>query len=232
MPVVVAVGLLTCSLTGWFGAPGTADGVAWEAVYWAVCAAVVLSLGLTGLVRHSQAEAVPPATPVVTLHNAEAPELYRLIDELAGRLDVPAPSAIALTPDCDSWLEEHDRPEGAAPVLVIGSPFLWWMRAGELRALLAPVVAGSAASADPEIAAARRFVRSLNAAVAVGHRGPLAVADRITRRLLGACRGHSAELERSVAAWASEQARTVDYGLRIAAQEQVGLAYAGWDRLL
>ncbi|MET8542906.1 hypothetical protein ABZW03_19960, partial [Kitasatospora sp. NPDC004799] len=67
-------------------------------------------------------------------------------------------------------------------------------------------------------------------------RGPAALADRvvrrIVRRLLGACRGHSAELERSVAGWASEQARAVDYGLRIAAQEQVGLAYAGWDRLL
>jgi hypothetical protein len=39
-------------------------------------------------------------------------------------------------------------------------------------------------------------------------------------------------MERAVAGWASEQARQVDYGMRIAAQEQVGLAYAGWDRLL
>lgn len=31
---------------------------------------------------------------------------------------------------------------------------------------------------------------------------------------------------------ASERAQAVDYGLRIVAQEQVGLAYAGWDRLL
>jgi hypothetical protein len=35
-----------------------------------------------------------------------------------------------------------------------------------------------------------------------------------------------------VAAAASERAQAVDYGLRIVAQEQVGLAYAGWDRLL
>lgn len=66
---------------------------------------------------------------------------------------MPAPSAIALTPDCDSWLEEepqraplipvHPAQAPPAPVLVIGSPFLWWMRAGELRALLAPVVAGT-----------------------------------------------------------------------------------------
>ena len=39
-------------------------------------------------------------------------------------------------------------------------------------------------------------------------------------------------MERGVAAAASERAQAVDYGVRIVAQEQVGLAYAGWDRLL
>jgi hypothetical protein len=39
-------------------------------------------------------------------------------------------------------------------------------------------------------------------------------------------------MERAVAACAAERAHAVDYGLRIVAQEQVGLAYAGWDRLL
>lgn len=116
---------------------------------------------------------------------------------------------------------------------MIGSPFLWWMRADELRALLAPVVAGTAAAADPEIAAARRFVRGLDAALGSGRRTPVArLLDRITRALLKACRAHVAELERAAAAAASEQAKAVDYGLRIAAQGQVGLAYAGWDRLL
>ncbi len=155
---------------------------------------------------------------------------------------MPAPSGIALTPDCDSWLEDaHPRlgvfarrpVDPPAPVLVIGSPFLWWMRAGELRALLAPVVAGAGAAADPEIAAARRFVRSLDAALGEPRRGPAApLVARVTRTLLSACREHSAELERAVAGWASDKAKAVDYGLRIAAQEQVGLAYAGWDRLL
>ncbi|MYW12212.1 hypothetical protein GT034_28280, partial [Streptomyces sp. SID2563] len=55
---------------------------------------------------------------------------------------------------------------------------------------------------------------------------------RIARILLRSCRGHAAEMERGVAAAASSRAREVDYGLRIVAQEQVGLAYAGWDRLL
>src|ERR1044072_3330621 len=39
-------------------------------------------------------------------------------------------------------------------------------------------------------------------------------------------------MEGGVAAAAAERAQAVDYGLRIVAQEQVGLAYAGWDRLL
>jgi len=187
------------------------------------------------------------------------------VRDLAERLEVPAPSAIALTPDCDSWLEDrahaaHGPPPrpgpGAAdipgegrrsprrvpvpPVLVIGSPFLWWMRVGELRAVLAPVVAGTGPSAHPDIAAARRFVRGLDATAAVAAtpgRGPLAraacaVLGRVARLLLGACREHAAQLERGVAAAAAERAQTVDYGVRIVAQEQVGLAYAGWDRLL
>jgi hypothetical protein len=137
-------------------------------------------------------------------------------------------------------------------VLVIGSPFMWWMRIAELRALLAPVVAGTGPSADPDIAAARRFVRGLDAAVAIaaaargvpGPSGRLRAAAVLARRpayaflgwvarlLLRGCREHAAEMERAVAAAASRRAQAVDYGLRIVAQEQVGLAYAGWDRLL
>jgi hypothetical protein len=260
LPAAVAVVLLAGRATGRVGAPGSADAAAWDAARWAVCAVAALTLLVAGAVAAVFARARPLRTPSVTVREQDAPELYRLIRDLAARMEVPAPSAVALTPDCDSWLEETEqseagprlpkrlghRPEPAAPVLVVGSPFLWWMRVCELRALLAPVVAGTAASADPEIAAARRFVRGLDAAGAAVRRGrsaaapadrllrrpALAVLDRITRILLGACRGHAAELERAVAAWASEQAQAVDYGLRIAAQEQVGLVYAGWDRLL
>ncbi|MFI1518258.1 hypothetical protein [Kitasatospora cineracea] len=236
LPAACAVVLLAGRFTGHIGAPGAPDAPLWDGVRWAVCAVAALTLALAALVARGHRRAVPPVTPAVPLARADAPELYRLIEELAERLDVPAPAAIALTPDCDSWLEEP-HPAGrrtgpAAPVLVIGSPFLWWMRAGELRALLAPVVAGTAAAADPDIAAARRWVRTLDAALGERRRGPAALAGAVDRRLLGACREHSAELEHAVAAWASEQARAVDYGPRIAAQAQVGLAYAGWDRLL
>ncbi|WP_441251294.1 hypothetical protein [Kitasatospora sp. McL0602] len=241
LPAACAVVLLAGRATGRIGAPGSADAAGWDAARWVVSIVAVVTLLVAYLVARAHARAVPPRTPAVAVGPSEAPELYRLINELAEHLDVPAPAGIAITPDCDSWLEDdHPRrgvlarrpAEPPAPVLVIGSPFLWWMRAGELRALLAPVVAGTAAAADPEIAAARRFVRSLDAALGEPRRGTAALTARITRALLGACREHSAELERAVAARASERAKAVDYGLRISAQEQVGLAYAGWDRLL
>ncbi|MFE4519435.1 hypothetical protein ACFRMQ_35250, partial [Kitasatospora sp. NPDC056783] len=162
LPAAIAVVLLAGRFTGRIGAPGAADAAGWDAARWAVCAVAALTLLVAGLTARALRRAVPPSTPAVPLDRAEAPELYRLIDELADRLDVPAPSAVALTPDCDSWLEDvaADRrtapskpggrphplrpdPEPPAPVLVIGSPFLWWMRSGELRALLAPVVAGT-----------------------------------------------------------------------------------------
>ncbi|MGW0791547.1 hypothetical protein ACWD04_25790 [Streptomyces sp. NPDC002911] len=254
LPAGVAVVLLVAGAQGRIG-PG-----AWSTVSWAVTACAVVVLLLAAAVAVVVARARPAVSPTVPLAEAAAPDLYRLVRDLADRLDVPAPSAIALTPDCDSWLEDRTHPAAqpgagdpkglararrrrrvpAAPVLVIGSPFLWWMRVAELRAVLAPVVAGTGPSAHPDIAAARRFVRGLDAAVADAEvpgqgsvrRIPAAFVGWIARVLLRGCRGHAAEMERCVAAAASGRAQEVDYGLRIVAQEQVGLAYAGWDRLL
>ncbi|GHA96882.1 MULTISPECIES: M48 family metalloprotease [Streptomyces] len=255
LPAAAAVVLFVAEAQGRLG------GGAWDTARWAVtaCAAVVLLLAAT--VSVAVARARPAISPTVPLTEKAAPDLYRLVRDLADRLDVPAPSAIALTPDCDSWLEDRTHPAArpratepagglaggrrgrrvpAAPVLVIGSPFLWWMRVAELRAVLAPVVAGTGPSAHPDIAAARRFVRGLDAVVADAsvpgqgflRRIPSAFAGSVARVLLRGCRGHAAEMERCVAAAASVRAQGVDYGLRIVAQEQVGLAYAGWDRLL
>ncbi|MFI7327819.1 hypothetical protein ACIBQ3_24695 [Streptomyces rubiginosohelvolus] len=254
LPAAFAVVLFAADAQGHLAGP------AWDAVRWTVLGVAVVVLLVTVLVAVSVARARPAMSPTVPVPEEGAPDLYRLVRDLADRLDVPAPSAIALTPDCDSWLEDRThralrRGPGAslrkgpgapaeapdtAPVLVIGSPFLWWMRVAELRAVLAPVVAGTGPSAHPDIAAARRFVRGLDAAIAdaaAPGRGPvrgapLAFAGWVARLLLRACRGHAAEMERCVAAAASMRAQTVDYGPRIAAQEQVGLAYAGWDRLL
>ncbi|MFJ9086942.1 hypothetical protein ACIRL3_31455 [Streptomyces sp. NPDC102384] len=248
------------------GTTGHLTGGGWDVARGVVSAIALVVLLAAAAVALVVARARPAVSPTVPIAENTAPDLYRLVRDLADRLDVPAPSAIALTPDCDSWLEDRTHPahgpptrrgqspadgrsaaDGAgdpkapaAPVLVIGSPFLWWMRVAELRAVLAPVVAGTGPSAHPDIAAARRFIRGLDAAVAVssaGGRGPVARAvlggvGRVARLLLTGCRVHAAEMERGVAAAAAERAQAVDYGLRIVAQEQVGLAYAGWDRLL
>ncbi|WP_327116453.1 hypothetical protein OG206_15710 [Streptomyces sp. NBC_01341] len=253
LPAGAAVVLLVAS------GQGRLDGSAWTTAAWVVTACAVMVLLVAAGVGVALARARPAVSPTVPLTETAAPDLYRLVRDLADRLDVPAPSAIALTPDCDSWLEDRTHPSAGpgasdtapaeagrgrrvpvAPVLVIGSPFLWWMRVAELRAVLAPVVAGTGPSAHPDIAAARRFVRGLDAAVAdaalpgqgVVRRIPTAFVGWVAKMMLRGCRGHAAEMERCVAAAASGRAQDVDYGLRIRAQEQVGLAYAGWDRLL
>jgi hypothetical protein len=271
LPTAAAAVLIAGGITGHLGKAGAPDAAGWDVARWVVAAIAVLVL-LFGLVfALVLRRAKPPQVPAVPIAETEAPELYRLVRDLAERMDVPAPARVALTPDCDSWLEDplpgsksvpaeaaaqaptkagrsqtdalgRDLAAVPAPTLVIGSPFMWWMRVAELRALLAPVVAGTACSADPDIAAARRFVRALDAVLGLaadrtaavpGWRRPGSVLlGRVARLLLRRCRGHAAEMERAVATWASEQAKQVDYGLRVAAQEQVGLAYAGWDRLL
>ncbi|NEC22462.1 hypothetical protein G3I50_30095, partial [Streptomyces parvus] len=188
LPAAVAVVLFAADAQGHLAGP------AWDAVRWTVLGVAVVVLLVTVLVAVSVARARPAMSPTVPVSEEGAPDLYRLVRDLADRLDVPAPSAVALTPDCDSWLEDRTHralrkgpgaalrkgpgaaprkgsgaslPKGpeapaeaadTAPVLVIGSPFLWWMRVAELRAVLAPVVAGTGPSAHPDIAAARRFV--------------------------------------------------------------------------
>ncbi|MGW4388160.1 hypothetical protein [Streptomyces sp. NPDC004685] len=265
LPAAFAVVLTAGAATGHMVGDG------WRTARWIVTVVALVVLAAAAGIALVVARARPAVSPTVPIAEERAPDLYRLVRDLADRLDVPAPSAIALTPDCDSWLEDRTHPAHgpprpkddedriprdaddpgirggagrgrvpAAPVLVIGSPFLWWMRVGELRAVLAPVVAGTGPSAHPDIAAARRFVRGLDAAVAVAAapgRGPLGRAvlgcvGWVVRLLLRSCRDHAGEMERGVAAAAAERAQTVDYGVRIVAQEQVGLAYAGWDRLL
>lgn len=235
LPAAVAAVLWAGRSTGHLGAPGAPDAGGWDLARWAVTGLALLALGWAAAFAVALRRARPHRTPHVPLAEREAPELYRLVRDLAGRMEVPPPGAIALTPDCDSWLEDETSPAGgepAPPTLVVGSPFMWWMRVAELRALLAPVAAGAACAMDPDISAARRFTHGLDAVLAThpGRRG--AWASIPARSLLRRSSGHAAEMERAVAAWASERARQVDYGQRIVAQEQVGLAYAGWDRLL
>ncbi|OEU96316.1 hypothetical protein AN216_21150, partial [Streptomyces oceani] len=181
LPAGVAVILWAARATGRLSG-------SWQGACWAVSGFAVLALLVGGGVTAAIIRSRPAVTPTIAVPPSMAPDLHALVGDLARRLDVPAPSAIALTPDCDSWLEDgdHPAPEGqragsagdaaadgpagasveGAPVLVIGSPFLWWLRIPELRALLAPVVAGTGPWAHPDIAAARACVRGLDAAVA------------------------------------------------------------------
>ncbi|GAA4952113.1 hypothetical protein GCM10023205_11570 [Yinghuangia aomiensis] len=196
------------------------------------------ALGLL-LVRRPGAAAVP-------LRPEDAPEFHRMLGDLAADLRVPVPADVRVCPECDSWLEQDTtrRWGRSRTVLVVGAPFLWWLRVGELRALLAPVVAGTEPAADPAVAAARAWIRRLDA---VAHpyasrtrpakvspwTAPLRRVPRaFARQLLDLTRGPAECMERDIAAWAASRAQDVDAPLRATAHEQVGLAYAGWDRLL
>lgn len=104
LPAAAAVVLLVAVAQGHIG-PGV-----WSTVSWAVAACAVVILLLAAAVAVAVARARPAVSPTVPLTEAAAPDLYRLVRDLADRLDVPAPSAIALTPDCDSWLEDRTHP--------------------------------------------------------------------------------------------------------------------------
>lgn len=168
---------------------------------------------------------VPSPTPTVTLPEGGYGELVLAVRQVTAALGVSEPAGVELSPDCDAWLEP--RPEG--PVLVIGAPFLWWLRVSELRGLLAPVLAGIDAAHDTLIGRARKLVRRLDIAEAQGcppwpRTVVAAVAD--------ACRVRAEAMERAIGAAAAERARIVEPASRVYAHEQAGLVAVGWDRLL
>ncbi|WP_436771813.1 hypothetical protein [Yinghuangia sp. YIM S09857] len=238
--ILCALGAAALLLAGAYrtaggGLPGTVLAVAALAL---TALIVWAALGLA-LVRR-------PASAAVTLRPDDAPEFHAMIASLAADLGVPAPDEVRVCPECDSWLEQDPARFWGRPrtVLVVGAPFLWWLRVGELRALLAPVVAGTEPAADPAVAAARAWVRRLDAlahpyaarirpARVSPWTAPLRKVPRaFARQLLDLTRSQAETMERDIAAWASSRAQDVDAPLRATAHEQVGLAYAGWDRLL
>jgi hypothetical protein len=168
---------------------------------------------------------VPPASTTLPVADGAQSELDLIVRQIASALGVPTPSAVELSPDCDAWLEP--RPGG--PVLVIGTPFLWWLRVSELRGLLAPVIAGLEAAHDPAVVRARRVVRRLDVAE---HRGCAPWPRQAVARVAQWCRNRAEGMERLIAAQSSQRARIVEPAGRVYAHEQVGLVAAGWDRLL
>src|SRR5579875_1615607 len=75
---------------------------------------------------------VPPTSPTVRPAAETYGELMLAVRQVTAALGVSEPAALEFSPDCDAWLEP--RPGG--PVVVIGAPFLWWLRVSELRGLL------------------------------------------------------------------------------------------------
>ena len=167
----------------------------------------------------------PPASTTVPLEGGEHSELNLIVRQISAALGVPTPAAIELSPDCDAWLE----PRVGGPVLVIGTPFLWWLRVSELRGLLAPVIAGLEAAHDPAVVRARRVVRRLDMAQ---ERGCAPWPHGVLTWVAECCRMKAEGMERVIAAEASQRARIVEPAGRVYAHEQVGLVAAAWDRLL
>ena len=185
--------------------------------------AIVCALWIVPIAALHRATPPPPVT--VDLGGGAAPELELLVRQLALQLQVPAPAGIELSPDCDAWLDP--RPGG--PVLVIGSPFLWWLRVSELRGLLAPLVAGMAAAGDERIVRARTFAaRSVGALR--GRPGTQPAGWRA--RAADYCAARAEVLERVVAWEAVAASRMIEPAARAYAHEQINLAAAGWDRVL
>jgi hypothetical protein len=168
---------------------------------------------------------VPPASATIPVEGGSQSELNLIVRQISSALGVPTPSAVELSPDCDAWLE----PRAGGPVLVIGTPFLWWLRVSELRGLLAPVIAGLEPAHDPAVVRARRMVRRLDVAE---HRGCAPWPRPALARVAERSRARAEGMERVIAAQASQRARIVEPAGRVYAHEQVGLVAAGWDRLL
>ncbi|WP_344654978.1 hypothetical protein [Catenulispora subtropica] len=188
--------------------------------------AVVCLLWAAPAVRVYRAAVTPPKT--VPLTGGSAPELELLVRQLALQLQVPAPAGIELSPDCDAWLDP--RPGG--PVLVIGAPFLWWLRVSELRGLLAPLVAGMAAAGDDRIVRARAFAARAIGALHGRPGRPPRLLPVTRRRLAGYFEARAEALERVVAWEAVAASRMIEPAARAYAHEQINMAAAGWDRVL
>src|SRR5438874_75239 len=92
LPAAAAAVLQAGRLTGRLG-PG------WDAARWAVTGVALAVLLVSAAVAAVIVRARPAVSPTVPVTEAAAPDLYRMVRELADRLHVPVPSAVELTPD-------------------------------------------------------------------------------------------------------------------------------------
>ncbi|MER6917142.1 M48 family metalloprotease [Streptomyces sp. NPDC000594] len=101
------------------------------------CVPAAFALGY-GLVTVSRTGEVPPAA--VPVRRDEAPGLWRLVDELAERLDTRPPGRILLTPEVNASVSEESPMLGlivGERTMYLGVPLLTCLEPAELRAVLA-----------------------------------------------------------------------------------------------
>ncbi|WP_405535327.1 M48 family metalloprotease [Streptomyces sp. NBC_00075] len=92
---------------------------------------------LYGIATVSRTEGPPP--DAVLLHRADAPGLWRLVEDLAGQLRTRPPSRIYLTSEANASVSEDARMLGFAVgerTMHLGVPLLLWLKPMELRAVL------------------------------------------------------------------------------------------------
>lgn len=132
-----------------------------------------------------------PATPSVVVDRGHAGPLLDLVQELAKTLSVPAPDQVAVTPTCSVRLEQH----GKHLTLEVGAPLIWALDRKELRAVLAPAVAGTPEMSTHAVRAARELARRLEYARLEGR-----ITTPLLRLLRTAVRRHAAALEMELTA--------------------------------
>ncbi|MFF3377592.1 M48 family metalloprotease [Streptomyces sp. NPDC002680] len=92
---------------------------------------------LYGIAAVSRTEEPPP--DAVFLRRADAPGLWRLVEDLAGQLRTRPPSRIYLTAEANASVSEDARLLGFAVgqrTMYLGAPLLLWLKPMELRAVL------------------------------------------------------------------------------------------------
>ena len=92
---------------------------------------------LYGIATVSRTEEPPP--DAVFLRRADAPGLWRLVEDLAGQLRTRPPSRIYLTSEANASVSEDARLLGFAVgerTMYLGVPLLLWLKPMELRAVL------------------------------------------------------------------------------------------------
>ncbi|TCB96836.1 LysM peptidoglycan-binding domain-containing protein [Micromonospora zingiberis] len=133
--VLVTVNALLVALVLWGAFTRPANSGVWPLVVGgSIAAAFALVYGVTTVSRVAQP---PPAA--VFLPRKHAPELWRLVEELARELDTRPPTRIFLTPEVNAAVSEEARMLGFAVgprTLYLGVPLLAQLTPTHLRAVL------------------------------------------------------------------------------------------------